>query len=429
LAAAKARDGVASNKLQKTNNHEASMKITAVETINLEEFPNVLWVHVHTDEGVVGLGETFYAVAPVSAHIHETCAPYLLGKNPLEIDKHSRQFLNTYLGFNSVGVEMRAASAVDIALWDIFGQVSGQPIYQLLGGASRDKVRVYNTCAGYQYVRAKPTQGTENFGLPAKADKKNRPYEDLMAFKTDAGELAKSLLEMNITGMKIWPFDEAAEASNGSYISNADLKKAMRPFEQIRKAVGDKMDIHVEFHSMWNLPTAIRIAEALEQFDPFWYEDPVKMNNLDALADYAHRTNVWVTASETLGTRWGFRELFEKQAVSVCMLDVGWTGGLSESKKIATMAEAYALPVAPHDCTGPILLTASVHLSLNCPNTLVQEMVRAFYYDWYGNLVTQLPPVKDGYITAPKGPGLGTKLQASVLIRKDVTRRISKLGK
>jgi L-alanine-DL-glutamate epimerase-like enolase superfamily enzyme len=93
------------------------------------------------------------------------------------------------------------------------------------------------------------------------------------------------------------------------------------------------------------------------------------------------------------------------------------------------MAEAYALPVAPHDCTGPILLTASVHLSLNCPNTLVQEMVRAFYYDWYGNLVTQLPPVKDGYITAPKGPGLGTKLQASVLKRKDVTRRVSKIGK
>ena len=117
------------------------MKITAIETLNLEEFPNVLWVQVHTDEGIVGLGETFYAVAPVIEHIHQTCAPYLLGRNPLEIDKHSRQFLNTYLGFNSVGVEMRAASAIDIALWDIFGQVTGQPIYQLLGGGARDQVR------------------------------------------------------------------------------------------------------------------------------------------------------------------------------------------------------------------------------------------------------------------------------------------------
>ncbi len=403
------------------------MKITAVETIQLAEFPNLLWVQIHTDEGLVGLGETFYAVAPVAAHIHETCAPWLLGQDPRQIDRISHHFLNTYLGFNSVGVEMRAASAIDIALWDLFGQITGQPIYQLLGGASRDKVRVYNTCAGYQYVRAKPTQGTENFGLPAKLDRKKRPYEDLQGFLTDAGELAESLLDMGITGMKIWPFDEAAEKSNGTYISNADLKKAMRPFEKIRKAVGDKMDIHVEFHSMWQLPAAIRIAKALEQFDPFWYEDPIKMSNLDALADYAHRTDVWVTASETLATRAGFRDLFQKQAVSVCMLDVGWCGGLSESKKIATMAEAWALPVAPHDCTGPIMLTASVHLSLNCPNTLVQEMVRAFYYDWYPTLVTKLPPVDKGYISAPPGPGLGTSLLPGVSKRKDATVRVSKL--
>ncbi len=405
------------------------MKITAVETITLGEFPNILWVQVHTDDGLVGLGETFYAVAPVAAHIHETCAPYLLGKDPLRIDAHSRRFLDTYLGFNSVGVEMRAASAVDIALWDIFGQATGQPIYQLLGGATRDKVRVYNTCAGYGYVRAKPVQGTANFGLPARIDRRKRPYEDLVAFRTDAGALAESLLDMGITGMKIWPFDEAAEASNGTDISKADLKKSLRPFEQIRKAVGDRVDIHVEFHSMWQLPAAIKIAKALEPFEPYWYEDPVKMNNLDALADYARRTDVWVTASETIATRWGFRALFEKQAVSVCMLDVGWAGGLSEAKKIATMAEAYQLPIAPHDCTGPVLLTASVHLSMNCPNTLVQEMVRAFYYDWYGKLVTQLPPVKDGYITAPKGPGLGTKLQPAVLKRKDAVRRISRLTK
>lgn len=400
------------------------MRITAIETINLAEFPNVLWVHVHTDEGIVGLGETFYAVQPVESHIHETCAAYLLGKNPLEIDKHNWNFLRTYLGFNSVGVEMRAASAIDIALWDILGQATQQPIYQLLGGASRERIRAYNTCAGYQYVRAKPTQTLANWGLPSKKGKA-RPYEDLDAFLHNADELAQSLLEEGYTGMKIWPFDEYAEASRGSYISNADLKKGLKPFEKIRKAVGDKMDIHVEFHSMWNLPTAIRIAKALEPFDPFWYEDPIKMDNLDALADYARRTNVWVTASETLGTRWGFRPAFEKKALSVCMLDVGWCGGLSEAKKIASMAEAYALPVAPHDCTGPVLLTASVHLSLNCTNTLVQEVVRAFYHDWYGDLVTQLPPLKDGYITAPSGPGLGTRLQPAVLTRKDARIRRS----
>jgi galactonate dehydratase len=405
------------------------MKITAIETIQLAEFPNLLWVQVHTDEGLVGLGETFYAVAPVAAHIHETCAPWLLGQNPLEIDRISDHFLETYLGFNSVGVEMRAASAIDIALWDLFGQSTGLPIYQLLGGASRDKVRVYNTCAGYQYSRVKPTQGTDNFGLPAKLDKKNRPYEDLHGFLTDAGELAQSLLDMGITGMKIWPFDTAAEASNGTYISKAELKKALQPFEKIRDAVGDKMDIHVEFHSMWQLPAAIQIAKALEPFDPFWYEDPIKMSNLDALVDYAHRTDVWVTASETLATRRGFRDLFQKQAVSVCMLDVGWCGGLTEAKKISTMAEAWALPVAPHDCTGPVVLTASVHLSINCPHTLVQEMVRAAYFDWYPTLVTELPLLKDGYFSAPSGPGLGTKLRPDITRRKDATVRRTSLPK
>jgi L-alanine-DL-glutamate epimerase-like enolase superfamily enzyme len=143
------------------------------------------------------------------------------------------------------------------------------------------------------------------------------------------------------------------------------------------------------------------------------------MDNLDALADYAHRTRVWVTASETLGTRWAFRELFEKQAVSVAMLDIGWTGGITEAKKIATMAEAYQLPVAPHDCTGPVMLTAAVHLSLNCTNTLVQEVVRAFYHDWYGEIVTELPPLRKGYITAPDGAGLGTKLRPEVINRPD----------
>ncbi len=404
------------------------MKITAVETITLKEYPNILWVQIHTDEGLTGLGETFYAVEPVISHIHQTCAPYLLGKNPLDIDKHSHNFLNTYLGFSSVGVEMRAASAIDIGLWDIFGKSTNQPIYQLLGGKTNTSVRVYNTCAGYQYVREKPTQDSSNFGLPVENSQQSLgPYEDLLGFQMDAGEVAQSLLDMEITGMKIWPFDLAAEKTSGVYISNADLKAAMVPFEKIRKRVGDQMDIHVEFHSLWQLPPAIQIAKALEQFNPFWYEDPVKMNNLDAVAEYAKRTNVWVTASETLGTRWAFRELFKKNAVSVCMLDIGWTGGISEAKKIATMAEAHALPIAPHDCTGPVLLTASVHLAMNSTNTLVQEIVRAFYYDWYNNLVTNLPPIERGFITAPEGPGLGTSLHPDVIRRKDAAIRVSKL--
>jgi L-alanine-DL-glutamate epimerase-like enolase superfamily enzyme len=402
------------------------MKVTAVETVRLGEFPNVLWVRVHADEGLVGLGETFYAVAPVEAYIHETCAPYLLGKDPLEIERHSRNFLQGYLGFKSVGVEIRAASAIDIALWDLFGKATGQPLYQLLGGKCRDRIRVYNTCAGYRYVRAKPVQTTENWGLPAGGRSADRPYEDLDAFLHRADELALSLQGEGYTGMKIWPFDEYAESSNGTRISPGDLAQALAPFEKIRRAVGDDMDIHVEFHSLWDLPTAIEIAQALAPYRPYWFEDPIKMTNLDALADYRRRTNVRVTASETLGTRWAFRELFERQAASVAMLDVAWCGGVSEAKKIATMAEAYHLPIAPHDCTGPVVLTASVHLALNAPNALVQEVVRAFYSDWYRELVTALPPLDRGFITAPAGPGLGIDLLPDIARRPDATVRVSR---
>ena len=402
------------------------MKITAIETLQLAEFPNLLWVEVASDAGIVGLGETFYGAAAVAAFIHETAALHLLGTDPLQIEKHNRHFLNHYLGFKSVGAEMRGASAIDIALWDLFGQASGQPICQLLGGKTRESVRTYNTCAGYRYVRAQPEQLVANWGLPRASDKK-RPYEDLDAFLHHADDLAESLLAEGFHGMKIWPFDFAAEASGGTHIDAAELRAALEPFEKIRKRVGDKIDIHVEFHSLWNLPMAIRLAHAVEPFQPYWYEDPLKMDDFGALADYAHRTDVWVTASETLGTRWAFRDLFEKRAVSVAMLDIGWTGGLSEAKKIAGMAEAYQLPVAPHDCTGPVMLTAAVHLSLNATNTLVQEVVRAFYHDWYGEIVTELPPLRNGFITVPEGPGLGTKLQPGLKERSDAVVRRSAL--
>ena len=133
-----------------------------------------------------------------------------------------------------------------------------------------------------------------------------------------------------------------------------------------------------------------------------------------------------ITASETIAGRARFRELLELQAAGYIMFDLSWMGGLSEARKVSAMAEAYHLPVAPHDCTGPVLLTASVHLSLNATNAVIQEMVRAFYYDWYGDLVTQLPPVENGYITAPDGPGLGLELKPEVFERPDLTVKTSR---
>ncbi len=399
------------------------MKVSALETLQLAEFPNVLWLRVHTDEGLVGLGETFFGASTVAAYVHETIAPYLLGKDPLQIDRHARQ-LYGYLGFNSTGAEARGNSALDIALWDIFGKATGQPVYQLLGGLSRDRLRIYNTCAGYRYVRARSVQAVDNWGLPE--DLSAGPYEDLDAFLNRADELARSLLDQGITGMKIWPFDPFAEASDGHYISGPELRTALEPFRKIRRAVGDQMDIMVEFHSLWDLPTAKRITGALEEFDPFWYEDPIKMDNLSALAELAHTTRVPITASETLGTRWSFRELMERRAVGVVMLDISWCGGLIEARKIAAMAEAHQLPVAPHDCTGPVVLMASVHLSMNAINALIQETVRAFYTGWYTELVTQLPRIENGHVYPPEGPGLGTELMPGLEQRPDATVRWSR---
>lgn len=400
------------------------MKITALETIWLEEFPNLCWVEVHTDQGVTGLGESFFGPKAVIAYLHETAAPRLLGQSPLSIDRHSRTLIHDYyLGFAGSGAEMRGASAVDIALWDIWGQATDQPVHQLLGGLSRPRVRTYNTCAGYRYVRGTKGQMTQNWGL----DDKQGPYEDLDAFLNEAGDLALSLQEEGITGMKIWPFDFAAERTDGSYISPEELKTALEPFAKIRDAVGDSMDIMVELHSLWNLPAAKRIFAALEPYQPFWYEDPIKMNNFDALAELAASTRVPITASETVATRPMFRELMAKRAVGVVMLDLAWVGGLSEAKKIATMAEAHHLPVAPHDCTGPIVYTASCHLSLNAPNALIQESVRAFYTGWYKELVTELPKVDKGWILPLEGPGLGTKLLPDVKKRRDAVVQVSRV--
>jgi L-alanine-DL-glutamate epimerase-like enolase superfamily enzyme len=397
------------------------VKIVAVESIQLREFPNLTWVQVHTDEGLVGLGETFFGPGAVAGYLHETAAPYLLGRDPLRIDEHSHALRNIYVGYSSSGAEMRGLSAVDIALWDLFGQATGQPIHQLLGGASRDRIRTYNTCAGYRYVREALDQVTGTWAVPA--DAVAGPYEDFDAFLHRADELALSLLEQGITAMKIWPFDAYAEASGGMHIAGPDLDKALEPFRRIRKAVGNRIDIMVELHSLWNVPTAKRIFAALEEFEPYWFEDPIKMNNADALAELAAATRVPITASESLATRFAYREFLARGAIGICMPDLSWIGGISEAKKVATMAEAHHRPIAPHDCTGPVVFIASIHLAMNAPNALLQESVRAFYSSWYREIVTEMPVIENGFIHPMTGAGLGTRLQPGIAQRADATVR------
>jgi len=403
------------------------MRITALETIQLAEFPNLCFVRLHTDAGLVGLGETFFGAHEVAAYLHETAAPRLLAKDPSAIDG-LRLAIQQYVGTRSTGVEARGNSAVDIALWDLAGKAAGCPVVQLLGGQTRPAIRVYNTCAGYRYVRAAIGANIHNWGLPA-AERRDGPYEDLDAFLNGrAGELAQSLLAQGVTGMKMWPFDEYAFASGGLNITTAELNKGLEPFRQVRKTVGDRMDMMVELHGLWNLPTALKIARAFESegLNPYWIEDPLRPDDIASLARFAQGTTLPTTASEMLGGRQSFRELLEARAASIVMLDLGWCGGLSEGKAIASMAEAFGLPVAPHDCTGPVVWMASVHLSLNAPNALIQEMVRAFFTGWYTELVSGLPVVENGTVRLGSNrPGLGVELLPGLTERPDATVRRS----
>src|SRR5580698_7343539 len=288
------------------------------------------------------------------------------------------------------GSEMRAISAVDIALWDLLGKATGQPIYKLLGGASRPSIRIYNTCY------------------------------DRVDFNKEPAKLARELLASNVRAMKIWPFDGIARENGGNYITADQLKQAIEPLRLIREEVGEEMEVAIEFHGFWNLPSAKRIAAALEPYRPMWLEEMLPQDNLAAYAELARSTSLPLCLSERLMTRWGFRELLENRAAGIIMPDISWCGGLSEGKKIATMAETYYLPIAPHNCGGPILHFATAHLSANVTNLFIMESVRRHYSEEYEGLVTQkLVAGPSGDLPLPPGPGLGVELSSEVLARKD----------
>ena len=392
------------------------MRINAIETIRVRERPNLIWVVIETNEGVTGLGETFFLASTLETYIHDHAAPILLGRDPLAIGAIG-EALTGYLGHRAPGVETRGISAIDIALWDLWGRATGQPIAQLLGGHARRSVRTYNTCAGPEYIKSDAGQNTGNFGIGT------HPLDDLDAFLHRADELAEDLLGEGITAMKIWPFDAAAERSGGLDIPPDEMRTALEPFEKIRRAVGDRMEVMVEFHSLWQLPPAMRIARALAPYGTYWHEDPIRMDSLASLKRYAAVSEAPVCASETLASRWAFRDLLETDAAGIVMLDISWCGGLSEARTIAEMARTWHLPVAPHDCVGPVTLAASIQLSLHAPNAVFQESVRAALRTWYPDLIRDVPRVVDGHIHPIPGAGHGCALLPDLEKGHEVIRR------
>lgn len=374
------------------------MRITSIETIHLARGITVhagpvqwLWVRIHTDTGLTGLGETYPFPTAEKAVVERSLAPVLLGRDPLQIDRLWADMFQTISYSGWAGAEMRAISAVDIALWDLAGKVAGVPVYQLLGGASRDAIRIYNTC--YDHID----------------------------FLTEPVRLARELAKSGIHAMKIWPFDPIAKETRGQYLTADQMRRGIEPLRLIREEFGDSMEVAMEFHGYWNLPSAIRIAQALEPYVPMWLEEMLPQDNLAAYSELAAATSLPLCLSERLMTRWGFREMLENRAARIVMPDICWCGGISEARKIAAMAETYYLPVAPHNCGGPVLHLACAHLAANVTNLYILETVRRHYLEEYRGIVDHTLPAAEGVIPLPPGPGLGVELTPEVLARPDVT--------
>jgi L-alanine-DL-glutamate epimerase-like enolase superfamily enzyme len=395
------------------------MKINRLETIWFDEQPNTIWVRIHTDEGLVGLGETYYVPRAVSAVIHDVLANLLLGRSAFDIENHWNNMFSTVNFFGYGGTETRAISAIDVALWDLLGQYTEQPIYHLLGGRNRDRIQIYNTCVSYG------------------------AYQDFHIWREGrAGDLAQDLLKNGITAMKIWPFDQFGASLNGPigqragveavgpvthFLSNADLHKGVSYVEDIRKAVGDKMEIAIEGHARWNLTEAAKIARALEPYGILWLEEMIPPDNPDSYARLKAETNISLCVSERLFTRFGFRRMVELNAADIIMPDMAWTGGLSETRKICALADTYYLPVTSHDTIGPVALWSAAHLMLHIPNAMIMETVRSYYKGWYNDIVTEPIPIGDGMLSLPEKPGLGTALRPEILTRPDVHIEVSDL--
>ena len=373
------------------------MKITKIDMIYAqvgaliegEQVP-CIWVRVHTDEGITGLGETYPLGEAERGVICGRFASTLIGQNPLEIERLWQEMFNQIRWHGWAGAELRAISAIDIALWDICGKATGQPIYQLLGGKSRDRVRTYNTCYDHRY----DFNNVEN---------------------NEAGKLAKELLDSGIQAMKVWPFDGVGNKNRGQFITNTDIEIGLKPVQQIREAVGDDIEIALEFHGLWNVPSAIKIAHVLEPYNVMWLEEMIPQDNMKAYATLADNVLQPLCISERLMTRYQFRELIELGIPQFIMPDICWCGGITEARKIAVLADTYYLPIAPHNCGGPVLHVASIHLTTHLTNLFILESVRRHYLVHYDNLVTGLAPVKEGHLIPPDGPGLGIELKPQVL--------------
>lgn len=409
-------------------------RITAVETvIPADVMPGLMCLRLHTDAGtvdgepVIGHGETYYIPEAAAATLHDWMARRLLGADAMAIESHWRFLYERMTAFGGVGAELRALSAVDLALWDICGQLLSQPVWRLLGGPVRDAVPVYNSCGGPTYGARRggnvPHAGWPGHGDPGRPG----PLEDSWAFNNQPGELAEELLAAGYRAMKLWSFDGIFRETGGLRLTPESLERGIAPFRAIRERVGDRIDVMLDGHGFFAWPAAMDIARAMREFRPLWMEDVLRLDNVDTLAEFRRAAGVSVAVSEMLVTREQYRQVLDRHAADYVMIDPTWVGGISETRRIAELAQLYNIPVLIHDCTGPFTLLAGLHTAAAVPGVMYQETVRAHLATLYPRLIDETIRVNNGTVPLSNRTGLGARWQPELFAADRPGYRITSL--
>jgi galactonate dehydratase len=360
------------------------MKITDIKTAEVMGHGYSCYVRVYTDEGLTGTGECIHGGGGVTGLIRDMVS-LLQGEDPLDVDRLWEKMRRRHLFDGALaGNIVTAMTGIEIALWDLAGKALGVPVYRLLGGKFRDRIRLYSDCHA----------GRDE--SPASYQQRAREVVALgfNALKFDIDDLGhpKKLDAWNHT------------------VSNAELETMAERVAAVREALGPHVDLAIDMHGRYDTSSGIRVAKAMEPFNLMWLEEPVPPENIDAMREVKRCTSTPICTGENLYLRWGFRDLLEKQAVDVIMPDLPKCCGLSEGKKIASMAEVYYIPMAPHNVCGPLGTLASCHCCAAIPNFLVLEWHWVDRPHWNELLLTDTPIIQDGYINLSDRPGLGYEL-------------------
>lgn len=339
-----------------------SIKVTKLETFVLKN--SWVFVKISTDAGITGWGEMLKDDAKACAAGALEVADYLVGQDPLRVVFHW-EAIHRGAFYRGGPIKSAISSGIDQALWDIKGKAFGVPVYKLLGGPTRDRVRVYGTVSEVTGVNA----------------------------------------------MKVGPRMESRNATK--YIEGKKaIDEIVENFRALRDKHGDGVDIGIDFHGHVQPPTAMLLCKALEDYNPWFYEEVVQALNVDVMAEIAAKTHIPLATGERIFTKWGFREVLEKRAALILQPDVNYAGGITELKVIAGMADAYYAPIAPHNPNGPCSLAASLQLAGCIPNFLIQERGDREHE----LLAKPLPAVKDGHRPLPTDPGLGITIDEDKLM-------------